>query len=168
VLSDHPSVDRVVIAARWDQYFVAQYGYLYHGKPLSDPEVSAAALEDFGKMIQGLVSSGKKVLVVLNMPTALCLDPANAIVRDYLGRCSLRGDILRKDDFIKADGGTRNRIASVAMASGASVIDPLDTLCHDGICMRENADGPVYHDAAHLRSSFVRKEILYLDPFFLP
>lgn len=168
VIADHPSIDRVVIAARWDQYFVGGKDYLYYGRSLADPEVAAAALEDFGKMIRSLVDSGKKVLVVLNMPTALCLDPANAIGRDYLGRCSLRGDVLKKSDFLRADAGTRERIASVAMASGASVVDPLDTLSHEGICLKENAEGPVYHDAAHLRPSFVRKEIRYLDPFFLP
>ena len=168
VLEEHPSVDRVLIAARWDQYFAPGNGYLYRGKPLSDPKVSAAALEDFGGMIRGLVESGKKVVVVLNMPTALSLDPANAISRDYFGRCSLRGDVLTKSDFLRADGGTRNRVAAVAVASGASLIDPLDTLTHEGVCLKENQDGPVYHDAAHLRPSFVRKEIRYLDPFLLP
>jgi len=56
------------------------------------------------------------------------------------------------------------RIASVAKQNGAEVIDPMDYLCTNGVCIAEDMDGiPIRYDDGHLRPGYVRDHVKYLD-----
>src|SRR5712671_3522592 len=56
-----------------------------------------------------------------------------------------------------------SRLKRIARSTGATVIDPVDYLC-DGNCPTLTNDGwPVYMDDNHLRPSFVRQHVTFLD-----
>jgi hypothetical protein len=78
------------------------------------------------------------------------------------------GQVLTKEKFLKEYGPLLDQIASVAKANGASVIEPVDYLCKDGICIVEDENGPIHYDFGHLRSSFVRDKVKYLDATMAP
>jgi hypothetical protein len=55
------------------------------------------------------------------------------------------------------------RLIEVANRAGAVVIDPLDYLCGSSICPAFEEGNPIYMDPTHLRSSYVRDRVSYLD-----
>jgi peptidoglycan/LPS O-acetylase OafA/YrhL len=168
VLGNTPSIDRVVIAARWDLYFKPENKYLFDGKPLSDKTVGDAALKGFGGLIAQLRNDGKKVTVVLNTPNGGNLDPRHFYKRDFVGSYSKNLKPVSRESYRSGENGLGERISTVALASGATVIDPLDFLCPGGFCLAETPEGPIRYDINHLRPGFVRDQVTYLDPTVAP
>jgi len=61
-------------------------------------------------------------------------------------------------------GAISHALAATARQAGAEVIDPLDHLCAKSTCPAATPDGtPLYKDAVHLRPSYVRSSVTYLD-----
>jgi hypothetical protein len=163
VINSDLRIDRVVIAARWDAYFLGKSKYLYQMKPMTYLDVRKSALEELGRKINALVIAKKKVTLVLSIPSGLMLDPKSFFKRDFFGVHSSVAVRFTKDNFLKYTGDLLLEIASVARGNGAEVIDPLDYLCKDGVCIAEDPDGPIRYDATHLRPKYVREKVKYLD-----
>jgi len=48
--------------------------------------------------------------------------------------------------------------------NGAELIDPMDYLCTNGVCIAEDDNGvPIHFDDGHLCSGYVRENVKYLD-----
>ena len=61
-------------------------------------------------------------------------------------------------------GPLATALRRVARESGAIVIDPVASLCDAALCPATAANGePMYHDFAHLRPSYVRDHVTFLD-----
>ena len=71
-------------------------------------------------------------------------------------------DFLRLD-FDKKMEPVNTMLRSVANSVQAKVIDPLESLCGSTECSTLSDGRPIYKDHAHLRSSYVREHIHYLD-----
>jgi len=57
------------------------------------------------------------------------------------------------------------RIAEIAHSAGATILDPMDSVCQTGECRTLAPDGlPVYVDNSHLRPAYVREHVTFLDP----
>ena len=168
VIANYPQIDRVVISALWTFYFTPESKYFFNGKSLSNKEVRTAVLQEFGKMIGGLSANGKKVTVVLSIPVGRELEPRRLYRRHFFSPSEEKGLVLTKEKFLKEYGPLLDQIVSVAMANGASVINPVDYLCKDGICIVEDENGPIHYDFGHLRSSYVRDKVKYLDATMAP
>ena len=75
-----------------------------------------------------------------------------------------RKKVLTKESFLKEHGSLLAEIAAVARKNGAEVIDPLDYLCTNGICIAEDEKGvPIRFDDGHLCPGYVRDHVKYLD-----
>src|SRR5882672_1067296 len=169
-LAESPKVDRVVIGAGWGGYFVedkVSYGlfnkttYRLRGMPLETAEGAAAAFDQLEKTVAGMIAKKKKVTLLLGIPSG------NEFGRGALATRSLyliggayrfyesvpKGPVEERLRF------TSSRLREVARKTGASVIDPLDPLCPEGICPTTG-----HRDQGHLRASFVRNSVTYLDP----
>ncbi len=168
LLEHENGIDRIVIAARWDLYFSKDTAYIFHGDRLSQPETKKRVLMRFGELIHQLVAQGKKVTVILSTPNDRRLDPRLSYKRDFIGSYSKNLKPFSKHDQIEKNGSLENEVATVAKANGARVIDPLDFLCIDGICIAENEDGPIRYDINHLRPGYVREHVKYLDQTVAP
>jgi hypothetical protein len=159
IIAKEPRIDRVVIAARWLLYFRYKGGdgYELHGRSVGDINIQKECFDQLGKEIRELVGKNKKVYVVLTIPTGEELDPSKmAHARNHKH--------LYKDEFIKQNYTIINSIKSVAAANGAEVIDPLDYLCQNGVCIAEDENGvPIRFDEGHLRPGYVRDHVKYLD-----
>lgn len=160
-----PSVDTVVIASCWYCHFVA-FGDLQNfgaAGPLKPG--SAAALENLRKMIASLVAQGKRVYVVLNIPVGQQFDPRHMVHRmvfpptyEVVIPTPARTQILRAIHPIVS------RVAQISREAGATVIDPIASLCDRTTCPAVDANGAaMYRDLAHLRASYVRQNVHYLD-----
>ena len=175
-MANRADVDRVVIAANWCFYF--NWGaqkYSINSSSLNTEKGMEDALRSFQKMLKNLVSNKKKVYIINNIPTGPLFDPKLIIVRSINGEMSFDSRDININDFrnIKgqmpiSQGELMDKIAAISEKSGAKLINPLDYLVKDGLCLRFLNGIPIYSDRAHLRASFVRHHAIYLDETIAP
>lgn len=160
-------VDTVVIAADWRAYFLnAKYhmaddsnNKIRFGYPAAD-----RAFDSLGAAIGTLTKNGKKVWLVLGIPTGTTLAPQNSLSRHLGGDVAWIPRTLDRAGFEKFWAKIRVRLKEVAIANGASVIDPTDYLCNEVYCRGEAPDGSLlYKDLGHLRASYVRDHVTFID-----
>jgi peptidoglycan/LPS O-acetylase OafA/YrhL len=174
-LARSPQVERVVVGACWYCYFLIEGGpesrfdYYYEKDGARAPlrsglEGGEGALAALGEMLTRL-SATKTTYLILNVPSGSALDPRRMISRDLLGRGFVVDTSgLNLSAFLTQYGRLRQRLTAIAKSAGAHVIDPIDFLCGDRICASVTDNGePIYKDAAHLRASFVRNRVTFLD-----
>jgi peptidoglycan/LPS O-acetylase OafA/YrhL len=161
-LSKDSRIDRIVIGARWKLYFKEKRMYWNESGFLSDVAGRRAALADLKKLIDEDFS-GRKVTLLLSVPSGKELDPKNFLMRSFLGGGLVDGEKLTLKDYLRKNGDLEKDIAAVGIESGAQVIDPLAFLSSHGICLGADEEGPIRYDDSHLRPGFVRKHLKYLD-----
>jgi hypothetical protein len=152
----------VVIGAQWWGHFTSPR-ITAGGAALADPAGRDAALAALAETISRWVREGRRVVLVLNIPWGAELDPRQGVTRGWLtfGTRPMALDRTR----LEAEFGAISRaLAATARQSGAEVIDPLAHLCTATTCPAATPEGePIYKDAVHLRPSFVRAAVTYLD-----
>jgi peptidoglycan/LPS O-acetylase OafA/YrhL len=166
--ANDPNVDTVVIGGTWYLYFVdfpdTQFGAAGPLKPGTD-----RALDSLERVVAAWVRHGKRVYLVLNMPVGISLDPREMIRRTLLPP-AFRIDIHSpaRAAIDAALGPIDARLERLARETGATVIDPVPSLCNATSCPAITPDGePMYHDANHLRPSYVRDSVHFLDETIL-
>ena len=164
LLTQEKGIDRVVIGANWVWYCVTPVGpYAINGHKFPSDEVQKEALKSIGDMIVKLKQTGKKVYLLLNIPVGAVQDPRSSVSRSF--SCTEVKDPapLSVNDFDRQYGVFLKKLKSTGEQSGATVLDPLTCLSKDGVYPRSKAGIPMYRDSCHLRASFVRDHVTYLD-----
>ena len=126
-------------------------------------------LHGFETAVAGLVNAGKHVVIVLSSPYGKQFDPREMAQRDGWGfRVRLPGPVSRQ--VVDSDSAfIDDRLKEIAQRTGASVLDPRDTICSTVTCPTLDARGkPLLKDDSHLRSSFVRSHFDAFDRFVVP
>ncbi len=159
-----PRIKTVVIGAQWN-------GRLAEGSNLAGEthygtDSYKAALTNLSGFVRDLVAQNKDVYVVLNIPLGLPLHPRFIIKRDltnfpYVFRIGKSG--VDRTVFDGDFGLVQADLARVATAAGAMVIRPMDYLCRERCEALDKEGEPMYKDNSHLRPSFVRKQVSFLD-----
>ena len=163
-LKINPNIDRVVIAARWLIYFEKTTKWTINGISTSRDQGRNLAIDDLGASIKKISDNGKKVFLILTIPTGNVLDPRNMLTRTFLGPKELSLGVLKKEAFIKENGALLDAMESIGLKNGAEVINPINYLCTNGICIAKDEDGiPIRYDEGHLRTGYVRDRVKYLD-----
>ncbi len=173
-LSDQ--VDSVVFGGCWNCYFVDQKPpnagnaesdrfYYLEGNTRhrflggGGVELSLAMLEATLKTL----AARKKVYLLLDNPVGDDFGPEKLVKGNRLGQMSV-GRMSPTTPWPADQQMLHERMRRIAERSGATVIDPIPTLCHLGQCTRTTADGtPIYKDAGHLRSQYTREFATWLD-----
>jgi hypothetical protein len=76
---------------------------------------------------------------------------------------------ITKAAFLQKEGRINSEIASIGRKNGALVIDPVDNLCYDGICIADDGNGiSIRNDGGHLRPGYVQEHVKYLDQTVAP
>ncbi len=155
-------IETVVLGGVWWSYFTSTR-HMVGNRSLADPAARAEALESLGRAIRRFSAGGRRVVVVLDIPMGPELDPHSAVRREWFAFSIHRMEISRGD--LEARYGEISRqIAAIAREEGAEVIDPLPFLCNVAFCPASTEDGlPIYRDASHLRPSYARESLSYLD-----
>ena len=170
-IKTNPKIDRVVITALWPEYFIdAQHENTVDGISAKNPEALNHSMVGLGNLIRKLVLLGKKVTVVLSIPYDDSFNPRIIVKRELSGAVAINPPApLTRDSFLSMHGKLIEKVRSTALLSGAEVIDPVDYLCKDGLCIREDKEGiPIRYDHAHLRPGYVRDHVKYLDETVAP
>lgn len=170
-------IDTVVIGACWWCYFVQwikpdddshdEYFFDHAGREelLKGGNGVELALDSFSHLIQLLTSHKKRIVLVLNTPAGDALHPKNLFSGSRFGQIRYEEAAgIARSDFERDYGPIKDRLTAMASHSGATVIDPLDFLCSEGVCSALMPDGtPIYRDDTHLRASYVRNHVRFLD-----
>ena len=174
--ASQPEVHTVLIGAAWNVHFSD-----YNQELLFDtgterlafpaPAVQDLAFASFEQSVSALRKLGKRVYIVLQPPSGHVFDPR----RMYQGSRfdSIRPlpqipnlDVAR---FNQESALPRSRLQAIAAKTGAIIIDPIVTLCPKNVCpVLDQAGVPIYTDPLHMRPSYVRKAITYLDQTVSP
>lgn len=156
-----PRVDTVVISACWRCYFLSLEDSL--GRKLNPG--AEEAFSSLQREIENLVLAGKRVYVVLGIPVSTDLDPRSMIHRIIVPpgfRVVISSP--KRSELTAAVEPVRSRLVKIAQATGARVIDPMQTLCDETTCSPVSPKGePVYHDWFDLNPSYVRENVRFLD-----
>jgi hypothetical protein len=165
-------VDTVVIAASWYGYFAdwqVDVQMPVDGQLQTFPSRPAheAAYVALQQSIARLREAGKRVYLILQPPSGNLFDPRSMITGSRFDEMKPRTDMepFLVARFYSDNAEPRQRLLQIAQATGAIPIDPVDTICKDGICPTVNAAGePIYTDPVHMRPFYVRSKVHYLDP----
>jgi peptidoglycan/LPS O-acetylase OafA/YrhL len=164
ILRGHPEIDRVVIAARWNLYFDGGTKWSIAGESLKGLKGRNLAMQSFRAFLKSMQLRGKKVIVVLNIPTGWSLHPKSIFDRTFTGPQTHSQTDYSLVDFLRGNGSFLNEIRDIASEEGAVVIDPVEFLSTNGICLFKDGEGiPIRYDADHLRPGYVREQVTYLD-----
>ncbi len=168
LLASDLRIDRVVLAVRWGLYFDNGRSDSINGHALSTQEGRQLAMSGLEKFLQTM-ASGHKVTIVLPVPDGEELAPKNLYHRGFGGSWSKGQEELRRQDFLRRHDDLHDEIQRVAKDAGVEVIDPLDWLCRDDICITLDESGtPIRCDAGHLRPGYVKDRVIYLDGMVKP
>jgi hypothetical protein len=126
-LVSNPNIDRVVIAARWSFYFQKGSNWKIDGQDsIGQNPGKQKALDEIEKTFKGLRKLGKKVTLVLTIPTGQALDPKSSFTRGFMGISKRDRGVLTREAFLKENGAILEEITSIAKRNGVEVIDPMD------------------------------------------
>jgi peptidoglycan/LPS O-acetylase OafA/YrhL len=184
-LAFQPDVDTVVFGACWECYLLREYsGHHWQGVYRADDPThtllrlgspgTQIAFAQFERLVTRLVSSGRRVFIVLSNPTSPMFNPPSRIPARV--RLSLHvPDTLVADaepvdaaHFEMSVAPVMDRLRQIAARTGAQVLDPRSSLCEGMSCAALGTDGaPLYIDATHLRAAFARERASFLDETLL-
>ena len=181
-----PRVDTVVFGAFWELYLLGEYRLerrqgVYSSRDVLrvslrlDSRGTQLALAQFERLLARLVSSGRRVFLILSNPTSPQFDPPSMIpprVRlsphappSFSADHDRRVDAAPYESYVAP---LMDRLRAIAARTGAQVLDPRSTLCAGMTCPAVGSDGtPLYIDSSHLRASFARERASFLDETLL-
>jgi len=167
LLETRQEIDRVVISACWPYYFEERQRYAVDALPLSTAEGRQAALDNLRELLRELKQRGKQVSLILDPPWDKRLAPQQFLKRTFSGVEPGQPPSLRYGDFLSRGAypvrQLRNEIKEIARSEDVEVVDPAEYLVVDGLCVAADENGPIRYDSSHLRKSFAREKVLYLD-----
>jgi peptidoglycan/LPS O-acetylase OafA/YrhL len=162
-------ITTVVIAGQWNGYLSAGFGLV--GKFGYGSEEYQMLLSHLSDYIQELKRHNKTVFIVLNIPKGNKLDPKYMAQRGFHSFSTfflLRNGGISRTTLSETYGPIQEDLQRVASTSGAIVINPLNFLCTNDFCASVDDRGePIYKDNSHLRPSYVRKNVRFIDPSVL-
>ena len=164
LLKKDPGIDRVVLGANWVWYCsLPVYPYEIHSERFPSEKAKKEAFDVLGALITRLHRDGISVYLVMNTPVSPVQDPKSDIKRGFDGIVITQGEPLTVKEFDDLYGKFLSSLKLCAQESGATVIDPRDFFKNNGVYPRIANGIHLYKDSCHLRSSYVRDHLTYLD-----
>ncbi|MDP2193859.1 MAG: acyltransferase family protein [Alphaproteobacteria bacterium] len=166
-INDNTDITDIVICAAWTSYLGGESSYYYQAADkhvgLSSKEGLDLAYKSLENMLATFVQNGKKVHLILSMPSGQECDPKYFIERNFLSVKKVKRDGCKSSTWINRAEPVMKKLREIAKRHGINVIDPTDFLCDSAKCITEINGTPVYKDSGHLRPSFVKEHIKFLD-----
>jgi peptidoglycan/LPS O-acetylase OafA/YrhL len=168
-------VQSVAIGALWFGYLSGEFARrnrfrYFYGLGRTRAEINRGSrgaslfLHELKAQISELKSAGKHIYLILNTPMASELDPISLYTRRISGMDSHLNGVATAA-VVARYGDIAVALRDVANQTGATIIDPMEFLCSAERCASVEQNGqPIYRDISHLRPSFTRYRIEYLDP----
>ncbi len=182
-LAKEKGIKSVVFGGYWEAYIIGHFGYNeknyvpdiadYRNSYKSPLYIDGSGLKkifaEYQAAIEILISSGKKVTIILSNPTSPLYEPGSFVSSRLTSNVKFNNDpfILRRD-YVSFVAPLHDRLRKIAQETGAGIIDPIQYLCGEEKCYVTANGSPIYKDDNHLRSSYVRENAEFLDGLYLP
>jgi peptidoglycan/LPS O-acetylase OafA/YrhL len=144
----------------------------YRGSRMVMMMQSTAGRTNLARFISLLIGNGKRVYLILMNPEGDELDPRHMLVGSRLSKLEMKPkDQITFDlnAFRVKYGKTQDDLRTLAVANGATAIDPFETFCNGGTCPVLDAAGDaLYADSNHPRNSYVRASASFIDATLVP
>lgn len=128
------STDAVVISACWSRYFD-------RSADLDQPVGDASSLDgervfsELGRTLRELNRMGKKTYIVLNNPIGEDVDPHSLVRRHIVNPAfTVRPAAISRGALLQYFGAVNSQLRTLAIDSGAAVVDPMTYLCDATSC----------------------------------
>lgn len=148
---DDREVTNIVFVARWSKYT----------NELHDKK----KYNNFKNFLTSF--KGKKIYIILTMPTGKELSPSNMYEGSRLGCLKAKENSDVSFDwgaFHSKFDASHIKLKEMAAEIGAIIINPMDTLCIDGIVpVFDQNSRPLYKDQGHMTATYARKAATYID-----
>jgi peptidoglycan/LPS O-acetylase OafA/YrhL len=162
---ENKNVKNVVIGAQWNGYLSGGFGL--NGTFEFGTKDYMESLLRLSSYIKQLKNAGKKVYLILNIPTGIELDPKYMVSRgisNFPFFLKIRDGGIERSFLDSSYGNIQVNLLRLADQSGAIVISPMHYLCNTVFCPSiDEAGRPIYKDNTHLRPSYVRDSVFYID-----
>lgn len=176
------NIRHVVFGAFWEAYIIGHFGYkekdyvadvadyrdpgntpLKFGEPGLD-----RIFAEFKQTIETLISSGKKVTIILSNPTGPAYEPGKMVLSRLSSKVELGTELfIMRQEYVEFVSPIIDRLRQIAKETGAEIIDPVEHLCGAEKCIATLDGYPIYMDGNHLRSSYVREHADFLDGLYV-
>lgn len=167
---DRSAYKRVVIASIWNAYFEDRPSQGEpmdlcfdngHGcvAPASSAALASAADEAFARFamrLAGFRAAGRSVVVATPAPYDDAFDPRGLYRAAFAGE-PLKDRTFSRKQFEGSTAFARSRLIAAAESAGATVVDPLSTICRGDICPVSEGGVPLFKDRAHFRASLMNE-----------
>ena len=163
-------ISTVILIAQWTGYLNSASLVVTpaNASELRGAAASAAVREELVATIRGLQKLGKEVVIVHNIPVANELGPQGIVSRRWGGAATIHDEGISRESWDATRKTLAGGLTNIAHDTGATLIDPTNWLCDQRRCPALDVNGvPRYHDGFHLRASFVRNQVEYLDSAIL-
>lgn len=167
-LADQADVEAIVLGASWlnaierDDYFrIDDSSQTILDLRSSSKDWVFSLLED---RVQGWIDKNKRVYIILANPDGPSADPGTTIPDRLAWKLVVLHRALSLAPHRERTAAVHDRLQRIAKNTGATIIDPALWLCKGDVCETQTAVGNhLYTDDSHLRASFVRDKVHYLD-----
>jgi hypothetical protein len=157
--------ETIVVGGDWWQRFQIDEWHVDTGSDLvtlNTPQGEKIALKLIDNLFALLTDNTKQVFVVLPLPTGKLYDYKYVARQDFINRPYSKA--YKKQYFEAKYARFTEKISLLAKQHNINVINPLDTLCDNELCQTADANGvPIYKDSKHIRASYMRKHVTFLD-----
>ncbi len=171
---------RVVIVSAWTVYFDPAPGAPLGSTCLAnardcEPAVWSSPVllptiefERLGAAVARLQRRGIEVVLIGPAPQAEVADP-RWLYRRLFWTHVLAAPAIPRADFERQSALPLDGLADVHGKTGATLVNPLDALCPQGLCPVMDGDRDLFMDRWHYRSwAVTRPSFAYLDPWLAP
>ena len=165
----HFGIERVVWTENWRAYFEDGLNGQVDsaGQALRGAAKVAARVEGVRALMAAITRSGLPLTVIQDTPHGNEFDP-RMIQRSVAGRFMIGAASVRRDEMAVRRGRSDAFLIESAQALGAEVIDPLPTLCPEGLCpVRDESGRPLLRDYEHFTEYAARARLKFVDPVVL-
>jgi hypothetical protein len=158
--ADRRDVHTIVLASFWPAYFMKESG---ETDVLN--EKALPALARLRSTIADWRSNGKRVYIVLVAPIGLEFDPRSNIQRVIRspGFRVKNIQVPPRAELERRSAPIQSLLKDIARDTGSIIIDPVKELCGPTACPAFADGQAMYHDGGHLRPSFVRNRVRFID-----
>lgn len=173
------SIHRIVFSYFWAyRYGSDKVDYAARGAGLGPnrnvPFMKQMPADDMAQLDERILSAaksaqrnGKEVVFILDNPFGVEFDPFTFFKRSWMGYSLNIPNPLARTIAIERTEPIRSRIISIAGKAGATIIDPMKTLCNGVFCPVVSEDGVLmYRDYDHISPRASSEHVRYLDPLF--
>ena len=172
-MAETQNYERLMLVSIWYTYFTfgpSAYCFLEDGECVVETDVKKFEhrLDTVFDELQRALARVKvrtPITIVLPTPFSHFDVPSELSKRVFFGKDVTELLSIDRAEFLQRYGGVRARLKKLAENIGASIIDPLDTLCSETQCATVDADGtPLFRDSSHYRASVTAtSKFVFLD-----